>query len=78
MATAPLEARSATVSASLIRQSSMRESTISMAAAAPAMARWASVTVTPGPASRSPSTKTISASILGWMNRLSEISSPSR
>ena len=39
VAIAPLEARSATVSASLIRQSAIRESTISMAATAPAIAR---------------------------------------
>ena len=78
VAIAPLEARSATVSASLIRQSAMRESTISMAATAPAMAACACVTVTPGPISRSPSTNTISASTLGAMNRLTGIVSPSR
>ena len=38
-------------------------------AATPAVARLASATLTPGPASRSPSTNPISASILGWMNR---------
>ena len=78
VAIAPLEARSATVSASLIRQSAMRESTISMAATAPAIAACACVTVTPGPSSRSPITKTISASILGAMNRPAGMVSPSR
>ena len=78
VATAPFEARSATVSASLIRQSANRESTISTDAATPATARAAWVTETPGPSSRSPRTKTISASIFGWMNRESGTESPSR
>ncbi len=66
------------MSASLIFQSAMRESTISMPATAPAIAACACVTVTPGPCSRSPITNTISASTLGAMNRSSGIVSPSR
>ena len=77
IATAPLEARSATVSASLIRQSANRESTISTAAVIPAIARRASSTLTPGPASGEPSTKAISASIFGWMNADTGTESPS-
>ncbi len=67
-AKAPLEARSATVSASLIRQSWNRESTISTDAHTPATAAAASVTSTPGPASREPITAMISASIFGWIS----------
>ena len=77
MATAPLDARSATVSASLIRQSANRESTISTAAVMPAIARRASSTLTPGPARGDSSTKAISASIFGWMKPDSGTVSPS-
>ena len=66
------------MSASLIRQSAMRESTISIAAATPAIAGATSVGVIPGPCSREPSTNTISASTLGAMKRSSGIASPSR
>ena len=45
-------------------------------AATPAVARLASATLTPGPASRSPSTNTISASIRGWMNLASGTAAP--
>jgi hypothetical protein len=76
-ATAPLEARSATVSASLIRQSANLESTISTAAVMPAMARRASSTLTPGPASPDPSTNAISASSFGAMKAPRETASPS-
>ena len=65
------------MSASLIRQSAKRESMISMAATMPAIDRRASSTVTPGPRSALPRTNAISASILGWMNRLSDTASPS-
>ena len=77
MATAPLDARSATVSASLIRQSANRESTISTAAVIPAMAARASSTLTPGPARGDRSTNAISASSLGWMNADTGTASPS-
>ncbi len=49
---------------------------ISIAAATPDVARLASATLTPGPASRSPITKTISASTLGWMNVAIRTSAP--
>ena len=65
------------MSASLIRQSANRESTISTAAVIPAIARRASSTLTPGPASGEPSTKAISASIFGWMNADTGTASPS-
>ena len=65
------------MSASLIRQSANRESTISTAATMPAMARRASSTLTPGPARPEPSTNAISASILGWMNADTGTASPS-
>ena len=65
------------MSASLIRQSAMRESTISTDAQTPAIARAASVTSTPGPWSRSPMTAMTSASTLGWISVDSETVSPS-
>jgi hypothetical protein len=49
-----------------------------MPATAPAIAALACVRVTPGPASRSPRTNTISPSTLGAMSRLSDTVSPSR
>ena len=39
-------------------------------------ARLAPATLTPGPASRSPSTNPISASIIGWMNLRSGTRAP--
>ena len=65
------------MSASLIRQSANRESTISTAAVIPAIAARASSTLTPGPASGDRSTNAISASSFGWMNADTGTASPS-
>src|ERR1700728_2431968 len=64
----PSAAAPAPVSTTLTRQPTIRESMISIDAATPAVARLASATLTPGPASRSPSTNTISGSSRGWVN----------
>jgi hypothetical protein len=74
---AALEARSAIVSASLMRQSRTRESMISTAATAPAAARRTSSAVQDGPVSGAPSTIAISASTLGWSSRSRSTSTPS-
>ncbi len=73
----PEDALSATVSISLIFQSAMRLSTISMAGSTPAMAVSALLVVTPGPASSRPITKAISASTRGCSMVSSGTSSPS-
>ncbi len=74
---AELEARSAMVSASRMRQSAIRESMISMAATAPAAARRTSRAVQWGPASGAASTMAISASTLGWISRSRSTRTPS-
>ena len=60
-------ARSEMVSTSVIFQSLIRLSTISIAATAPATARAACMVVTPGPSRGSSRTSAISASTRGWM-----------
>lgn len=77
-AIAPLLARSATVSASLIRQSTIRESTISSAATSPRVACSASAGVQSGPRRSRSSTTPISPSMRGAMNRPTGSSAPSR
>ena len=74
---AELEARSAMVSASRIRQSATRESMISTAATAPAAARRTSRAVQCGPARGASSTMAISASTLGWISRSRSTPTPS-
>jgi hypothetical protein len=64
------------VSASMTRQPSIRESTISRPAMASVIAARAWRRSTPGPARRLPSRNTISASTLGAMNLSTPIVSP--
>jgi hypothetical protein len=73
----PEEALSATVSTSLIRQSTTRLSTTSTAGRTPAIAASAFAVVTPGPASSRSMTNASSASTRGCTSRDRAISSPS-